>query len=380
MNRSTGATLLFVGCILIYLSVFGITGFGFRFALGGSFTDPFNTIDTTRWKITTDPVYSGRYYADGVLHFDWSTKPTGNTVQGWESVTFSSIALYDFSQGGSLTLDIVSMTGGTGNIRVFDLFLVDQPTGFSGATMVGVRKNAYAKYYCVFDYTKSPNIEFNKQTFVTYPGNLKIEVSTMGKLTFYVDGVQLLTGYSPPWSTLQLYVGMRAGVDWTYYGHLTVDNYQVVAGTTPPPPDTGNLKVIGYYDGNPVSCQAYYVGPQGTSATVTVPTTGYTWSSITTGSYTVYGTYTGIAKSQIATVVAGQTVTVQLNFGGTTPPPTETPDFLNQILQFIENTLNNTTVKSLMLVGGLGMVGLGAIGLFMPKRKQYSPPPPSSYY
>jgi hypothetical protein len=29
MDRSTGVVLLFIGCMLIYLSVFGISGFGF---------------------------------------------------------------------------------------------------------------------------------------------------------------------------------------------------------------------------------------------------------------------------------------------------------------------------------------------------------------
>jgi len=371
MNRSTGAALLFVGCILIYLSVFGITGFGFRFALGSSFTDTFNTIDTTRWTIFKDPIYSGQLYADGVLHFDWSSKPTGQGTEGWESVTFFSIAMYDFSQSGSLTVDIVSMTGGTGKIRVFDLGLSDGGWESSTARRICVRKNGRANYYCISDSSKSP-AEFNTQAFVKYPGSLKIEVDkTTGKLIFYVDGAKL-GDYANTWSTSQLYVYMRAVVDWTYYGHLTVDNYQVVAGSAPPP-GTGNLQVIGYADQTAVQFSAYYVGPSGQGPTVTVPASGYTWSNLATGTYTVYGTYNSIQKNQQVTVVAGQTASATLTFAGT--PPQETPDFL----KWIKDLLNNATVKSLMLIGGIGMAGLGLIGLIIPSKKSYPSPPPSYY-
>ena len=74
---------------------------------------------------------------------------------------------YDFSQGGTLSLDIMSMTGGTGGIRFLDLSLTDGIT-----PDIGVRKNYRAKYYAAYDHGRTTQHEFYTKPWVKWPGSL----------------------------------------------------------------------------------------------------------------------------------------------------------------------------------------------------------------
>jgi hypothetical protein len=141
--------------------------------------------------------------------------------------------------------------------------------------------------------------------------------------------------------------------------------------TGQPPTNTGNLQVIGYADQTAVEFSAYYVGPSGQGSTVTVPASGYTWSSLAPGTYTVYGTYNGIQKNQQVTVVAGQTAPATLTFSGTAPP---------DIISIIKNFFNNPSVRQLLLIAGLLMTAIGGIMFILPGEKHYAPPPPPRYY
>jgi len=83
----------------------------------------------------------------------------------------------------------------------------------------------------------------------------------------------------------------------------------------------GSLSVMGYYNGSPVgNWHAYYVDSDGDqSATVTVSVSGFTWSNLVPGSYTVHGDYNTLIDSKSATVAAGQQTSVTINFGGSNP-------------------------------------------------------------
>jgi hypothetical protein len=63
----------------------------------------------------------------------------------------------------------------------------------------------------------------------------------------------------------------------------------------------------------------------------------------------------------MASVSAGQTAYAILDFGG--PLPDVDP------LQWIKDLLNDSLVRSGMMLGGAGMVGLGFIVLIFPKKK-----------
>lgn len=92
--------------------------------------------------------------------------------------------------------------------------------------------------------------------------------------------------------------------------------------SSPPPQDAGNLNVVGYYDGTAVAfANCYYVGPSGSSSSISVPATGYTWYNVDLGSYTVSGTYNTVTNSDTVTVSADTTAYAQLDFGGSTSPP-----------------------------------------------------------
>lgn len=368
MERGTGAALVVVGCILIYLSVFGISALPFRFAIGSSFTDPFDSIVAGRYNIQHGTYYTGTLTANGQLHFAWSVRPAT-----WEEENVITVNQYDFSQGGSISLDVSTLTGGTGKVRCIDLYLSPDPAGMESTTekhLIGVRKNYNSLFLVDFDYARTP-IESDQKSYTQSTGSLKIEISSSGELTFIGDGITLgtMTFADTGWTSKILYVGIRCGVDQNLYGDLGVDNLVVAAGSNPPP-NTGNLQVIGYYDSIAVTCTASYTGPTSGSST-SVPATGYTWTNLPIGSYTVTGVYTGITKTGQASVTSGQTVTVQLNFGGSNPPPINNTN----IFQWLIDLFNDATTKVIMLISGVGLAGIGAIGLLMPSRRYGQPNP-----
>ncbi len=89
--------------------------------------------------------------------------------------------------------------------------------------------------------------------------------------------------------------------------------------------NTGELCVVGYYNGSVVDCtEVFYIGPQGGSNPINVSASGYTWFGLSPGVYNVYGTHNGNQTSITCEVTEGITHG-QLDFGGTEKPPPPTP-------------------------------------------------------
>jgi len=87
---------------------------------------------------------------------------------------------------------------------------------------------------------------------------------------------------------------------------------------------TGNLYVIGYYNGTAVNCtEVYFQGPEG-SPHINISASGHVWYNLLPGSYTVYGTYETIETSANAIVQAENVTYAQLDFGEAPPPPPQT--------------------------------------------------------
>lgn len=88
--------------------------------------------------------------------------------------------------------------------------------------------------------------------------------------------------------------------------------------------NTGNLNVVGYFNGTAVNCSnVYYLGPHGASPAVNTSGCGYTWRGLYPGQYTVYGTGNLTTASTTVDVAAQETTYAQLDLGGANrPPPT----------------------------------------------------------
>jgi hypothetical protein len=155
------------------------------------------------------------------------------------------------------------------------------------------------------------------------------------------------------YSSLTIQTTISVIADQTAYAQLNFGG---------PPPQTGDLNVKGYYDTAPVAfTDCFYRAPDGSaSSPINVPVSGYTWTGLVIGTYTIYGTYQGATKQTTISVVVGQPVYAELAFTSSPQP---------DLLKWLKDLLNDGTVRSGMMLGGACMVGLGFVVLAYPKKK-----------
>jgi sucrose-6-phosphate hydrolase SacC (GH32 family) len=117
------------------------------------------------------------------------------------------------------------------------------------------------------------------------------------------------------------------GVTYIYYDAYDGVNWQLGRAqfVLTPQPDKGGIHVYGKVyagdPGTPVECSdVYYRDSSGyTSTPISIPSSGYIWSDLTPGTYSIYGTYQETTRSVTVTVVAGQTAGAELAFGSVPP-------------------------------------------------------------
>ena len=346
MNKKLSVALIVFGLILLSLGCFG-TFQGFTFAVT-SWSDNFNdgVIDTQRWTVTK-PAGTDIKEEGGRLKLIWTT--------GTGSPFYMSTGTLDMASGKSVKINNVGSSANgemwlyitTGTVYPFDYYLL-------------VKQISTNKIFC----KKSINhVEstVKQDTFSTVGGTLELKHTTDGKIEWYCDGRLI---FSEAWqqTTNSLYV--KFGGYWgqaNYPITLELDDFVYSGDGTPP--QTGSLNVKGYYDGVAVAMtNVYYAMDGSTSTPMSVPASGYTWSALAVGSYTVYGTYQGTTKQTTVSVVAGPAY-AQLVFAGEPPPDP---------LKWLKDILNDPMVKNGMLFGGAGLVGIGFVTLVYPKKKRYA--------
>jgi hypothetical protein len=119
--------------------------------------------------------------------------------------------------------------------------------------------------------------------------------------------------------------------------------------------DTGSAYITASMDGSYVAILVTLTGPSGTFTHATSITGGYTFTNLTPGAYTATATYQGKTAQTTVQVIAGQTASADLNFGGETPTPT--PDFM----QWLIDLFDNPTIRRYCLYGGTLFLGVGAL-------------------
>lgn len=374
MEKSSSAICIVLGVILVYLSFFGLTGLSIPFALSQGFTDTFNdgSMDTTRWEVMS---VGGQTVNEqsGQLQIN----PDGSGQQCGGYVTKDA---YDLSNGGTITVDLIK---------------VRQTTRLVAAVLeIATHKITSSRNDMIDDHYR---IQVDAETYVkvlkrisglttkigernAVPSQLRIIVSDGSiSLGAHYYGAWHEVGTEPCGMALRsVYVYLLSGYSTTNnIGEVSFDNFMLTSGGGPPPSDKGDLNVKGYYDGVAVSCtDVYYIGSSGSSSPITVIADGHTWYSIAVGSYTVYGSYQGTKTSDSVSVQSGKTVYAQLDFGGSPPPP---PNGDGDFFEWINQIFTNPTVKSVLLIGGIGLAGIGFIGLVIPRRRTYTPASPHYY-
>jgi len=354
MNTGKVVTLIFIGAILLYVGVFGITALPFRFQLAGfedynSFTqvDPNNHITINSANLLTHVASRNelaylRKQCSPFTDFTHSveamlTQGAGSGIN-WIWAVSPNTVWQGPDVGGANTVGIMIYNFGN-EIRLYGAI---QP-GFS-TWKGGMATNVWYRF-----------------------GITKIGLTVTCTIYKETIPVTTLTYTLPTAYTFSHVFGCATSYYNTGASLQTMQIRNLQLSGVEPPPETGSLSVIGYADSTAVQFSAYYVGPSGQGTTVTVPTSGYTWSNLAPGTYTVYGTYNGIQKNQPVTVVAGQTVSATLTFAGT--PPEEEFDFF----KWIKDAFNDPMVKTVFTLGGVGCLGIGCIGLITRRKKPQYP-------
>jgi hypothetical protein len=342
-----------VGIILIYFSIFGTAGFGF--ILTGS-TEDFTTytkVDPNN-HISVTANHIDFIYRRNEIAYLYKDKGAGHFTDFTHLVTIKVLALVDYV------------------IPVF--WMVSNDLGDQSSLQTGGKTFLSLEHYCHPISNCILQIrECNAGT--GYYASNSISTGTTYYLTIARSGTAFTCkAYSDAARTNLLFtlsLTLHSTISFRYIFGCngwddfattdTNENYIDNLDLQEQTPTTGNLQVKGYANQIAVQFSAYYVGPSGQGPTVTVPASGYNWSSLAPGTYTVYGTYNDILKNQQVTVVVGQTASATLTFSGTPPPP--------DIISMIKDFFNNPTVRQLMLIGGLLTTAICGIIFIVPKKR-----------
>ena len=372
MNKSSAAVGLFVGCFLIYVSLFGLAGFADLYALqlGGvedytTYTeiDPSGHFAVASARIDFNLVTRGEQayvYAQRSIPKEF-THTLETCLTGYDSEEYSRVIIWAVSNQIGAHESCDDLLSASLYQRYGNTLYIQLMERVDGTLKVSDEKTLINKdvhYYLTITKTGLT------LTLKAYDDSARTQLKGTVILSLHSDiayntvyAVQSLGGPTPdPWIS----------------GYVV--NLKLSEGTTPPPPppNKGVLDVQCYYDGSPKAPDNNQITVNG--QTYSTDGSGHWSGEVEPGSYTITALYNGNSKSETKSVEAGATVYVQLAWGSEPPPPPDGDDFLVKILAYIENFLANSTIRTLMLMVGIGLVGICGISLFMPGRK-YAPVP-----
>ena len=361
---------VFIGIVLIYLSIFGLSGFSLPFALAPEFSDNFddNSLSTNLWQPYAQ---AGATVKEQNRRLEFTQQ---DSSQGWYAYV-KTVNQFDLSTS-DITIDSGITTGRS-------VVVLHVSPDLSYITAVSSAYRIQWEQLWLDQIRVVRWIGGVAQTLATASGSadgLRIQGSG-GSISFsykksgqwvevYTETYLLPTTNCHVYLAGHAYSGEPVGTQW-------VDNFNLETSgqPPPPPPDTGSIRLYAWDGLTHVSASLSITFPDGTTKTATTP---YENSAAPVGMYSVTCTYSGSTQSHSFSLSQGGTETKTFSFGDDTPPPPPTPfDFLEWLNQF----LANATVRSLMLIGGITLVGLCGIMAFTPEKKRYAPRPPlPSYY
>jgi len=378
MERGQCAILLFVGALLIYLSIYGVSGLPFGWVNPNLYQDNFNSLDTSFWNpVTYRPTQISDHVSvvvSGSLKATWNQAP-----QGEELVLVETQPIHDLTAGGSVQVKILQPTS-SGKCEYIRLSLGCSSGGYQIDKM-----QQPAQWRAVYTVPGVATVLASGALTPNLQGSIGLHISS-GKISFLVDGSQVYQeSYRLPTYTLGAQIVCAASPG--YWGTIELDDFELAIGgtTPPPPPGTYNLDVNALYADASNQWQSFTgVTPVVLSGQASKATPA-TWS-LASGMYTVtvpssYGGYAfkywsdSVANTNPQRSVtigsSGVTITACYASGSTPPPPPPSSDILAMVKSFFADP----TVRSLMFIVGLACTGIGGIGLVTGRKRRpsYSP-------
>jgi len=363
MSRATGLILIFIGAMMIYLAIFGISGFAMFQWTGNTYTDSFDYLNQAFWDLITPSEPAGTAKFQGTYRVDWPSSIPKN-----EWFFLRSKQSFDFSKGGSISLEILGGECASINIHI----------GIYRQNAYVLYRNKQVGWQGVHRYINGELKRLKDEILGSnfqYEGKVKIEVTPDHTVNFYIDGRLICSDtFSLPSFENQVGIGMLSTRERSGYGE--VDNFvlELASGAPPPsdgqPPggDYGTIKFYASYNGQYVTATLNIRFPDGSTITAQTP---YENTQAPTGYYSVTCTYLGNTLTHTFTLTKGGTEIHTFNFGGEEPPPP--PSEGGNILDKIEAMLQDPTVRSLMTFIGVSCLGIGFIMVIAGGPR--SPPP-----
>jgi len=352
MEKATSLTCVFIGAFLIYIGLFGTYGIGIYGWAGNVYTDPFNSLDTSFWQFYLIKGTYGQVEVAGTLKFYWTTP-----LSTQERACIQTVNAYEINE---ISIDIV---GPREDDKIHAILL--QVGDFKTNTYYQIYKDQYSHWEGVKWFQNGQMERLKDITGIPadLSGSLKI-VFASGTAKFYIDGAEVYSETNR--LTFPAYVRIVAMASPDHDEYAEFDNFYMSVGgqsPPPPPPGTGTLDIQCLVDGVPTPPDNKLVTINGEYQYT--DDNGHLSLSVPPGTYIVSASYQGETKSQTVTVYEGKTTTVQLMWTTTGAPP---PPSFPQIPDLI-NLINSPEVRSLMLVSGVILAGIGLINLIAGGKK-----------
>jgi hypothetical protein len=396
VSKVAGAGLILFGAFLVYLAIFGLTVPGLFTLTGDIMTENFDSLATPPW---TTNVFYGKSKISPSGYLEMSAG-LGDQNRAWierTDITLSSTANQQFTAELRITMDSWKATADNGDPDAF--FAIQfYSANFFSAVMIGPLDltTSPAKVRTVQSTASGPMGE--KWVSLNNPASTHVWLVTVDQLNPASTPLKLyLDGNGNPVNTWSALTPLTVGHDAICYGLFAgtsvpavshTDYFFIDKGLKPPSggqqPTTGHLKVTTKYSsdsgatwsniGN-VQVELYKNGAHYAYWTTASSGSylGVAEGDVEPGTYTFSATYNGLSgvvnptSIQVSAGDTGDTVTVGFSTGQYQPPSSQT-----DYLAMLKTLLADPAVRTLLVLSGVGMVGLGFIILLAPSNRRPS--------
>lgn len=359
-----------VGIMLVYLSLFGLSLPKLYALTGDIIKEDWNSIDTSKWMYSslTNPGgtgCTGSCVMDPAGILKMSPDETSSNLAGRAMVSSKNPAASDqWTVEMKIKFDEWGGTGadGTFDLQVFRLDFTCAIRIRSGTVGISTSQDVWNSA------TSTTDTAWHVWTVTCDKPATQVKV--------YRDSILIQT-----WALPMLQSNPRFALcfyDWTVGGTLPVCHVDYVymdVGVKPPSggggPTTGSISIKAYFNNSYVTQSFSITWPDGSTQTLSAAgDAGYTNTNAPFGSYTISSdAYSGHActnsPKQFTLSTSATSFPYTFTYAGGGSPGID--------------PFKDPTVKTVLLVSGVGVTGLSAVMMFVPFRKRYTASEPGGF-
>jgi len=365
---------IILGVLLLYIGMFGASGIGLGYlplqlAAGERFfTEDFN--DNAGWTFLSD--VRAPTYSNGICTLK---APKGTYNQPTSRCGMQGPDIAGFPLQYTVEIKMQFQSWGTGSTY--------QETGLF---VLGI----YVGPYCFLIVWSPDKVSMNLESPASYVKDANFHVwkitydASTDTMKIYRDIAQVGSSWkniAGNVSPIRFDVDALAGSQADLIVNLDYLYASEGIGGTPPPNEYGSIRAVCTKDGSAFSGVSLTVEGHSELGTKTSGSTGYaTFTNVPVGDYQVKAVASGF-NTAYDDVTVQKDAQIDAVFSYTTGSPDPEPDpdpfqkILDQIIAAIRNLLNNSSLKTMMMVGG-GLITLVSVIMMVVPTKRYAPTAP----